>query len=116
VELLQAASSYELGSPPPTATGGGTLYPVYLRGEAYLHAGKPELASEEFRKIIANRSIVQNGILGVLSVMQLGRAETQAGNIQRARKAYQDFLAIWKDADPEIPLLKIAKAEYAKLN
>jgi tetratricopeptide (TPR) repeat protein len=114
-EFLQPASGYELGSPPPTATAGATLYPVYLRGEAYLRAGKPELASGEFRKIVANRSIVQNGILGALAVLQLGRAEAQAGNVEKARRAYQDFLALWKTADPNIPLLKEAQLEYTRL-
>ena len=69
----------------------------------------------EFRKMIAKRSIEQNGILGALAYLQLGRAKAQAGGAEEARKAYQDFLALWKDADPDIPILKQAKVEYGKL-
>jgi serine/threonine protein kinase/Tfp pilus assembly protein PilF len=114
-EILQAASAYEFGSPPPQATSGGTLYPVYLGGEAYLRQGRVQQAAAEFEKMIGNRCIVQNGILGALAHLQLGRAEAEAGSIDEARRAYQDFLALWKDADPDVPILKQAKAEYAKL-
>jgi eukaryotic-like serine/threonine-protein kinase len=89
---------------------------VYLRGEAYLKAGNAVQAVGEFRKMITNRSIVQNGILGALACLQLGRAKAQAGSVEEARKAYQDFLALWKDADPDIPVLKKAKVESRKLN
>jgi tetratricopeptide (TPR) repeat protein len=115
VEALRAASSYELGSPPPTTTSGSTLYPVYVRAEAYLKAGDSAQAGREFMKVIASRNIVQNGVLGALAYLQLGRSDAQAGKVEESRKAYQDFLALCKDADPDIAILKQAKAEYAKL-
>jgi tetratricopeptide (TPR) repeat protein len=114
-ELFQTATSYELGSPPPVATSGGPLYPVYVRGEAYLKTGQADKAALEFRKIIANRSIVQNVILGALAHLQLGRAEARTGAVEKSRKEYQDFLALWKDADSDIPIVKQARLEYARL-
>ncbi len=115
IELLQAASAYELGSPPPTPGAGATLYPAYLRGEAYLMTGKGEQAATEFQKLIDHKSLVQNDILGALAHLQLGRAKVQAADKEAARQAYQDFLALWKDADGDVPVLKEAKAEYATL-
>jgi tetratricopeptide (TPR) repeat protein len=115
VELLHAASTYELGEPPPGAQVGGTLYPVYVRGEAYLKAGQGQQAAAEFQKLIDHRGIVQNFVLGALAHLQLGRATALSGDKESARKSYQDFFALWKDADPDIPILKEAKAEYAKL-
>jgi eukaryotic-like serine/threonine-protein kinase len=112
VESLQAASAYELGQPDPL---GGSLYPVYLRGEAYLKAGEGQQAAAEFQKLIDHRSIVVNFLLGALAHLQLGRAKAMNGDKEGAHKAYQDFLALWKDADPDIPILKQAKAEYANL-
>jgi eukaryotic-like serine/threonine-protein kinase len=115
VELLQVASAYELGEPSPGAQVGGTLYPVYVRGEAYLEAGQGQQAAAEFQKLIDHRGIVQNSVVGALAHLQLGRARALSGDKESARKAYQDFFALWKDADPDIPILKEAKAEYAKL-
>jgi serine/threonine protein kinase/tetratricopeptide (TPR) repeat protein len=115
VELLKAASAYELGQPEPVTQVGGSLYPVYVRGEAYLKAGEGHQATTEFQKLIDHRSIVQNFVLGALAHLQLGRAKAMSGDKEGARKAYQDFFALWTDADPDIPILKQAKAEYAKL-
>jgi serine/threonine protein kinase/tetratricopeptide (TPR) repeat protein len=115
MELLQAALAYELGEPSPGAQVGGTLYPVYVRGEAYLEAGQGQQAAAEFQKLIDHRGIVQNFVLGALAQLQLGRAGALSGDKESARKGYQDFFALWKDADPDIPILKQAKAEYAKL-
>jgi len=115
VELLQAASAYELGEPAPAAQVGGTLYPVYVRGAAYLEAGQGQQAAAEFQKLIDHRGIVQNFMLGALAHLQLGRARALSADKESARKAYQDFFALWKDSDPDIPILKEAKAEYAKL-
>ncbi|MGA8312474.1 MAG: hypothetical protein WB755_20755, partial [Terriglobales bacterium] len=112
VELLKAASAYELGQPDPL---GGSLYPVYLRGEAYLKAGEGQQAAAEFQKLIDHRSIVQNFVLGALAHLQLGRAKAVSGDKEGASAAYQDFFTLWKNADPDIPILKQAKAEYAKL-
>jgi eukaryotic-like serine/threonine-protein kinase len=112
VELLEAASSYEFGEPSPI---GGTLYPVYLRGEAYLNAGQGQQAAAEFQKLIDHRNTVQNFVLGALAHLQIARAFALSGDRARTYAAYQDFLTLWKDADPDIPILKQAKAEYAKL-
>jgi serine/threonine protein kinase/Flp pilus assembly protein TadD len=112
VDLVRVASSYELGQPSPI---GGTLYPAYVRGEAYLKAGEGPNAQREFQKLIDHRSIVVNFVLGSLSHLQLGRAKAMSGDKEGARNAYKDFLTLWKDADPDIPILKEAKAEYAKL-
>jgi len=114
-ELLHAASAYELGEPAPGAEVGGTLYPVYVRGEAYLEAGQGQQAAAEFQKLIDHRGIVENFVLGALAHLQLGRARALSGDKESARKAYQDFFALWKNADPDIPILKQAKAEYEKL-
>jgi eukaryotic-like serine/threonine-protein kinase len=114
VELLSRASEYELGEPVQWPSH-GTLYPVYVRGEAYLRAGEGEKAATEFQKMIDHRGIVANFPLGALSHLQLGRAYKLAGNVGKAREAYAAFLAAWLKADPDIPILKQAKAEYAKL-
>ncbi|HVS88934.1 MAG TPA: protein kinase [Candidatus Acidoferrum sp.] len=113
IEMLEPAVSYELGEPPTFLLG--TLYPAYLRGEAYLQLRKANEAESEFRKLIDHRGIVLNFPLGALAHLGLARAYTLSGDTAKARVAYQDFLALWKDADPDIPILKQAKAEYAKL-
>jgi eukaryotic-like serine/threonine-protein kinase len=115
IELLEAASRYELGSPLPSAQAAATLYPVYVRGEAYLKAGQGKQAAGEFQKLLDHRNIVQNFVFGALAHLQLGRAKVMSGDKEGARKAYQDFFALWKDADSDIPTLKEAKAEYVKL-
>jgi tetratricopeptide (TPR) repeat protein len=113
IELLQASVPHELGVPGPLQLG--TMFPVYLRGEAYLAARQGNQAAAEFRKIIDHRGIVVNFPLGALARLQLGRALALAGNDNQAKAAYQDFLTLWKDADPDIPIFIAAKAEYAKL-
>jgi tetratricopeptide (TPR) repeat protein len=108
VEVLEAAGPYELSS-------SGALYPVYVRGQAYIAAHRGSEAAAEFQKILDYRGIVLNSPIGALAHLQLGRAYVIQGDTAKARAAYQDFLALWKDADPDIPILKQAKAEYAKL-
>jgi serine/threonine protein kinase/tetratricopeptide (TPR) repeat protein len=108
IELLQATAPYELGIE-------GQVYPVYLRGQAYLAARRGNEAVAEFQKILDHRGLVTNGPIGALSHLQIGRALDLQGDTAKARAAYQDFLALWKDADPDIPILIAAKAEYAKL-
>jgi predicted Zn-dependent protease len=108
VELLQVASLVELGC-------GGSLLPVYVRGEAYLMLQDGKAAAAEFQKFIDHRGLVVNFPLGALARLGLARAYKLQGDTAKARAAYQDFLALWKDADPDIPILKEAKAEYAKL-
>ena len=114
MELLTMASEYELGEPLQTPSH-GTLYPVYVRGEAYLRAGDGVQAATEFQKMIDHRGIVSNFPLGALAHLQLGRAYKLAGDVGKAREAYAAFLVAWLNADPDIPILKQAKAEYANL-
>jgi serine/threonine protein kinase/tetratricopeptide (TPR) repeat protein len=106
VEVLQATSPYELGT--------GTL-PAYIRGEVFLAAHQHIEAAAEFEKILDHRGVVVNEPIGALAHLQLGRAYAMSGDTAKARLAYQDFLTLWKDADPDIPILKQAKAEYARL-
>jgi eukaryotic-like serine/threonine-protein kinase len=113
IDVLKVAKVYELGDPPQFQPG--TLYPVYARGLAYLRARNGAAAAGEFQKIIAHRGIVLNFPLGALAHLGVARADALSGDTARALAAYQDFLALWKDADPDIPILKEAKAEYAKL-
>ena len=114
IELLSMASEYELGEPVQWPSH-GTLYPVYVRGEAYLRAGDAVQAATEFQKIIDHRGIVANFPLGALARLQLGRAYKLGGDVEKAREAYAAFLVVWLHADSDIPILKQAKAEYAKL-
>ena len=109
IDALKAAAPYELGGSP------FALYPIYVRGEAYLEAHQGRDAAAEFQKILDNPGIVLNDPIGALVHLQIGRAYAMAGDIAKAKVAYQDFLTLWKDADPDIPILKQAKAEYAKL-
>jgi tetratricopeptide (TPR) repeat protein len=115
IENLQAAAPYELGAP-----GGGAftpaLYPVYVRGQAYLAAHRGSEAAAEFQKILNHRGIVINGPIGALAHLGLARASLLSGDTAKARTKYQDFLALWKDADADTPILEQAKAEYEKLN
>jgi tetratricopeptide (TPR) repeat protein len=110
---LETAAPYELGHLPPMQTG--TLYPAYLRGQAYLLAKNGSAAVAEFEKLLDHRGIVLNFVTGALARLQLGRAYAISGDSAKAKAAYQDFLTLWKDADPDIPILLAAKAEYAKL-
>jgi eukaryotic-like serine/threonine-protein kinase len=108
VNALQAAAPYELGS-------AGGLYPVCVRGEAYLAAHQGSEAAAEFQKILDHRGIVLNDPIGALAHLQIGRAYAMQGDTARARAAYEDFLTLWKDADTDVPILIAAKAEYEKL-
>jgi len=114
VAVLQPATAYEYGVNYP-ALEAAPLYPAYLRGLAFLMAGKGTEAAAEFQKLIDHRGIVLNSPLGALAHLQIGRAYAMAGDRDKAKAAYQDFLALWKDADPDIPIYKEAKTEYAKL-
>jgi eukaryotic-like serine/threonine-protein kinase len=112
VELLKLASIVELGQPTNLTV---VLCPVYLRGEAYLMLHDGKAAAAEFQKFIDHRGLVGNFPWGALARLKLGRAYALSGDNNKARAAYQDFLTLWKDADPDIPVLKEAKADYAKL-
>jgi DNA-binding winged helix-turn-helix (wHTH) protein len=113
LKLLQPAAAYELASPPPFQLG--TLYPVYLRGQAYLNSGESRAAADEFHKLLDHRGIVMNFPMGVLAHLGLARAYSAHGDKSKSQIAYRDFFALWKDADPDVPILIAAKAEYAKL-
>ena len=102
------AFSYEAGF-------ASRLVPNYVRGQAYLKARQGKEAAAEFQKILNHRGVCQTAPACALSHLQLGRARALSGDAAAARTAYQDFFAIWKDADPAIPILKEAKAEYGKL-
>ncbi len=114
IEALQAASPYELGTTGVNFNFLG-LYPVYVRAEAYLAAHQGSEAAAEFQKILYWRGVVVNEPIGALAHLQLARAYALQGDTTEARAAYQDFLTLWKDADPDIPILIAAKSEYAKL-
>jgi eukaryotic-like serine/threonine-protein kinase len=105
---LEAAAPYDLAAI-------GNLHPAYVRGQAYLLAHNGTAAAAEFQKLLDHRGTVQNFVTGALAHLQIGRAYAMAGDTAKAKGAYQDFLTLWKDADPDIPILKEAKAEYAKL-
>jgi serine/threonine protein kinase/tetratricopeptide (TPR) repeat protein len=112
VELLREASPFELGTPPSSAIAFfGNLYPIYVRGLAYLAARKGAEAAGEFQKIIDHRNIVVSDPIGSLAYLQLGRALALAGDQTRAKAAYGNFFRLWKDADSDLPLLRAAKAE-----
>jgi serine/threonine protein kinase/tetratricopeptide (TPR) repeat protein len=116
IELLQVAVPYELSSPrSATFAYFGALYPVYLRGQAYLAARQGTEAAREFQKIVDRRGITIGDAFSALAHLGLARAYAVSGDNAKARKKYQDFLTFWKDADSEIPILKKAKLEYAKL-
>jgi predicted Zn-dependent protease len=113
VELLKIASPYELGLP-GDAEFLPSLYPVYIRGNAYLADGQDGEAAAEFAKILKWPGVVLNQPIAALAHLGLARAYTLQGDKTKAQAAYQNFFAIWKDADPDIPVLKQAKAEYMK--
>jgi tetratricopeptide (TPR) repeat protein len=112
VDVLSAAAPYELGHTNEDFTF--ALYPIYFRGQAYLAAKKGGAAAVEFQKILDHASVVGNEPIGALAHLGLARACSLSGNTAEAKSAYQDFLTLWKHADPDIPLLVQAKAEYAK--
>jgi tetratricopeptide (TPR) repeat protein len=115
LDALGVAAPYELGLPAIGLYNWPNLYPVYVRGEAYLAARQGSEAAAAFRKILDHRGIVLNEPIGALARLQIGRAYVMQGDTAKAKAAYQDFLSLWKDADPDIPILIAAKAEYAKL-
>jgi eukaryotic-like serine/threonine-protein kinase len=107
LEALVLAAPYELGA--------GLSYPVYLRGEAYLAAHQSSAAAAEFQKILDHACLVLNSPIGALAHLGLARAYALSGDTVKAKSAYQDFLGLWKDADPDVPILQQAKTEYAGL-
>jgi serine/threonine protein kinase/tetratricopeptide (TPR) repeat protein len=116
VEALQTASEYELCLVPSASVGfTGSLYSVFLRGEAFLKAGEGAQAAAEFQKILDHRGIVFNDPIGAIARLKLGRALALSGDRVKAKAAYEDFLSLWAGADSDVPILKQAKQEYANL-
>src|ERR1700691_776539 len=115
VEDLRAAAPYELGMTTSSVYGWTAMYPVFVRGEAYLAARQGSEAAAEFQKILEHRGIVLFEPIGALAHLGLARAYALQGDTVKARDAYRDFLALWKEADTDIPVLLAAKAEDAKL-
>jgi tetratricopeptide (TPR) repeat protein len=113
IELLKVASTIELSS--VTADLTIFLCPVYVRGEAYLMLHDGNRAAAEFQKFIDHRGVVMDFPWGALARLELARAYALQSDRAKTRAAYRDFLTLWKDADPDIPILKEAQAEYAKL-
>jgi eukaryotic-like serine/threonine-protein kinase len=108
LEILRASVPYELGGP-------GIMAPVYVRGLAYLRVRNGGAAAGEFQKMLDHRTMLGNSPTSALARLQLGKAYSMTEDTAKAKGAYQDFFALWKDADPDSPILKEAKAEYAKL-
>jgi CheY-like chemotaxis protein len=113
LESLQPGAGYELGCPQAFANTSPPLYPIYVRGCAYLKAGQAQQAVSEFQRLIS--MFTWGHPLASLAHLQLARAEAISGDKESARKAYQNFLALWKNADPDVPILREAKEGYAKL-
>ena len=116
IELLQANVPYERAIP-PTAFNFffGSLYPVYVRGQAYAANGQHQQAVAEFQKILDHRGLMMGDPAGARALLEKARSLARAGDQMGARAAYQEFLSLWKDADPDVPVLAQAQAEYAKL-
>lgn len=112
IQLLHAAELYELTD----SALGSCVYPAYVRGQAYLALKDGASAAREFQKILDHSGVVKTCETGALARLGIARAYVLQGNALRAKAAYQDFLTLWKDADPDIPLLKQAKDEYARLH
>ena len=115
IELLQATAPYELGMLSASAPN-SCLYPVYVRAKAYLTAQQGPAAVAEFQKILDHGGLLWNSATGALARLGLARAYAQAGNAEKSLAQYREFLALWKNADPDLRVLKEAKAEYKKLS
>jgi eukaryotic-like serine/threonine-protein kinase len=113
IETLAESQPYETGQTSQNVVF--ALYPIYLRGEAYLAAKQGLAAGAEFQKILDHPGLVENELIGALSHLELGRAYVMAHETNKAKTAYSDFLALWKAADPDLPILSQAKTEFAKL-
>jgi eukaryotic-like serine/threonine-protein kinase len=115
IKLLEETLPYDLAFPWPEYSEGGQMHPPYVRGQAYLALHQGKEAASEFQKFVDHRTIVANSPLASLAHLGLARADVLQRDNAKARAVYQDFFALWKDADPETPILKQAKAEYGKL-
>jgi eukaryotic-like serine/threonine-protein kinase len=116
IGFLQVTAAYELGGATPPFSSGATMYPVYLRGQAYLAQQKWSEAAAEFSKIRAHRGLVWNFPTGALTPLMLGRTSAGQADFAAAKSAYHDFLDLWQGADPDVPILRAAQTESTKLN
>ena len=115
IQALQTASRYDLALGRVGFVGRfGGVYPNYVRGLAYLAARQPAKAAAEFQRILDHRSMVLVDPMDAMARLQLSRALALSGDIARAKSAYQDLLALWEHADPKIPVVEQARAEYAR--
>jgi tetratricopeptide (TPR) repeat protein len=117
LEMTQAATPYDLAVPGTAyfnASFFGALYPVYVRGLAYSHMGRHREAASEFQKILDHPGIMLNDPIGPMARLQLARALSASGDRAKSAAGYKDLLTIWKDADPDIPVVQQAKAESAR--
>jgi eukaryotic-like serine/threonine-protein kinase len=115
LESLQAATPYELGGGTPPFNCGATMYPVYLRGEAYQENRKWDSAASEYQKIVDHRGLVWNFPLGVLAKFQRARVYAGLGDKPKAQAAYRELLDLWRDADTNLPPYRSAKIELARM-
>jgi tetratricopeptide (TPR) repeat protein len=111
IDLLRESVQYDLAF----TQSFDYLYPAYIRGQAYLESGEGQSAAHEFQKLIDNPGLCWGYMTGPLARLQLGRAQRLMGDNESARKSYEEFLNIWKDADADLPIYRQAKAEYAQL-
>jgi tetratricopeptide (TPR) repeat protein len=114
IEFLEPSSTYELGVPGPSSFA-NNLYSIYVRGQAYLRAGQGADAAAQFDKIVDSRGLVVNDPVGVLAHLGLARAYAVSGDQAKAKAAYDDFFKLWKNADADVPILKEARTQFAKL-
>jgi hypothetical protein len=116
IEQLEQAKSFDSAIQGTWSGFFGQMYPAYVRGQAYLAIHDGPGAAEQFEKILAHHGVVGSDFVGAMARLQLARALVAAGNPQKAKAAYEEFLSLWKLADTNIPLLRVAKSEYKELN
>jgi tetratricopeptide (TPR) repeat protein len=114
LELLRTAEPYEFSAVADRYRGGAPMLPILVRAEAYLRTKDSRAATAEFQKMLQHRGLMFNNPESALARLGLARAYALSGNRAMARATYQEFLGLWKDADPDIPILKEAKTEYAR--
>ena len=120
IELLRTAATYEFAQPGISFYGAGgvafgAMYPTYVRGMSYVALGKAAEAAAEFQKILEHPGVVLEDPMGALARLQLARAWMIAGDVGKGKRAYEELLRLWKDADAKIPLVEEARAEYARV-
>ena len=116
IEILEAASPYELGTPRSACTGYfGSLYPILIRGEAYLAARKGSEAAREFQKLVDHRGIMIGDPVSSLAPYGLARSYVLMGDVTKAREQFKQVFSTWKDADTDLPIVNQVKTDYASL-